>query len=691
MKKFIIFAVCFFIGCIGVSALENDSQVEYQYIGNVYSNRQIGDNFYTGPQGFVYVNSKLAYCLDPTIILRNNIYSSSEDFSILNIDQNKLAYLELVSYFGYGYNGRNDANYYLATQEIIWEYLTNGEIYWTNGKGGEVINIDAYKNDIFKSINNYLLKPDLPSYVETYQGQDVTLDDKNGVLKYYVPDSWLGEITDNTLKLDATFKGTAILTLNKKPLNHETSYIYLSDNSQALATFGYSGKQIDSIDIMFKVKILSKLTLVKKDSSNASIIKNKETKIKIYDVTREKYIVENGSDIFTIGSTGILTTETFLEEGTYRIEEITAPAGYKKLTQPFTFNIRIYDSSVKEVSIFNEPISYSIQITKKGEKYIGFKEDENGISGQYIEEYMNNVVYGIYAKENILDSGGNILYEKDSLVTKSNIQNGIGTVNNLTYGKYYIKELECPKNYVLDKTITEVDFTTSENNISLNFLNKLKKGDIIIRKMDNQIGLRDAEFNLKGTKYSYSINLKSNNFGYVIVKNLPYDTYYLEETTAPLGYLLDNEIKELNLSSSNLQYDFINIKESINKIPETETPKEEENSDEEEKPKYEEPNEEEDKKSEIDINEEEKPELKSDEETSKSELEEPLEPEEDSKKEENNHNDLLEEKNDGIEYSDTVVENPKTAVPSYNSNFVNVLLYIGIGIFFGIHKYIKIS
>lgn len=649
MKKFITFVVCCLIGCIGVSALENDSHVEYQYIGNVYSNRQIGDNFYTGPQGFVYVNGKVAYCLDPTVILKSNTYTASGDFSIFNIDQNTLDYLEVVNYFGYGYNGRTDANYYLATQEIIWEYLTGGEIYWTNGKGGEVINIDAYKNDILNSANNYLLKPNIPSYVETYQGEDVFIEDKNQVLKYYTPDSWLGEITENTLKLDATYKGTAILTLNKKPLNHETSYIYLSEGSQALATFGYSGNQTDSIDIMFKVKILSKLTLIKKDSSNGSIIKNKETKVKIYDVTREKYIVENGSDIFTIGATGILKTETYLEEGTYRIEEITAPTGYKKLTQPLTFNIRIYDSSEKEVSIFNEPISYSIQITKKGEKYIGFKEDENGISGQYTEEYMNNVIYGVYAKENISDSSGNILYEKDSLVTKINIQNGRGSVSDLTYGKYYIKELECPNNYVLDKTITEVDFTGSENNISLSFLNELKKGDIIIRKIDNQIGLMGAEFNLKGQKYTYSINLKSDNFGYITINNLPYDTYYLEETKSPLGYLLDNEIKVLNLSSSNLQYDFINIKESSDTIPETEIPK------------YEDPIEEDDKKS-----------------------------EEDSKEEENNSDDLIEEmpeeKIEKIQYINTVVENPKTAVGEYNNGFANILLYIGI--LFGIRKYI---
>lgn len=664
MKKFITVVVSFFIGCMAAFALENDSHVEYQYIDNIYSNRQIGENFYTGPQGFVYVNGKIAYCIDPTLILRNETYTSSEDFSIVNINQNMLDYLELVSHFGYGYSERVDANYYLATQEIIWEYITGGEIYWTNGKGGEIINIDTYKNDILNSVSNYLLTPDIPSYIETYQGEDVILEDKNSVLKYYEPDSWIGEIINDTLKLDATYKGTCILTLIRKPLNYETSYVYLSEGSQTLATFGYGGNQNDNVDIMFKVKILSKLTLVKKDALTSTIIKNKETQVKIYDVLREEYILENGSDIFTIGKTGTLETETYLEEGTYRIEEVVAPAGYKKLTEPLTFYVRIYDSSTKEISIFNEPIRYSIKITKNGEKYIGLKEDENGISGQYIEEHMNNVVYGVYARENIFDTNGDILYEKNSLVTKINIQNGFGSVNNLIYGRYYIKELECPNNYLLDKTITEIDFTGESNNISLSFLNTMRKGNITIRKLDNQIGLKGAEFNLKGELYPYNINLKSDNFGYIIVKNLPYDTYYLEEIKPPLGYVLDNEIKTLNLNSSNLQYDFLNVKEKIDTIPEIEETPEEPLPEEEITEMPEKP-----------LPEEEIPEIP----------EEPASEEEvpEIKEEKNNFNnsseEIIQEKNekdDSYEYIGEVVENPNTSVTTGSNIFINILFYI---------------
>ena len=480
MKKFILFVVCCIMSCMQAKALENDSHVEIQFLDSVYSNRDVGGQFYTGPQGMVYVNGKVAYCLDPTILLRNDTYSSSNDFSLTNISEEQLNYLEVVSYFGYGYPGRVDTNYYLATQEIIWEYLTQGEVYWTMGKGGDQINIDNYKNEILTSVNRYRMTPNLPTYVDTYQGDDILLEDTNGVLEYYESDLWLGEIKGNTLKLSAEFKGTATVTLTKKHLNYETSYVYMSNNSQSLATFGFSGKQIDSFRVTYKVKTLTQIHFMKRDSVSGNLIKNRETKIKVYDVIRGKYIEDNGSDILTIGESGELTTETYLEEGEYRIEEVTSPVGYKTLAQPITFNIYEYHGPMMDITIYNEPMKYTVTIYKKGEVYLGIEEN-NGIGiGIYSLEDMNGVTYGLYAKEDIIDGSGNILYQKNTLVTQIDIQNGFGTTYNLDYGKYYIKELKCPNSYILDTAVTEVDLTTEKNILTFNFINYLKKGNLVI-------------------------------------------------------------------------------------------------------------------------------------------------------------------------------------------------------------------
>lgn len=566
MKKIIIFVVSCFIGCLNVSAASNDSQVEYQYIDNIYSNREIGQNFYTGPQGIVYVNGELAYCLDASLTLNESIYSSSTDFSIHNIDEEMLNYLELVNYFGYGYENRTDSKYYLATQEIIWEYLSGGEIYWTNGKGGEVINIDTYKNEILNSIEKYLLTPNIPSYNETYQHEDIILEDSNNVLKYYTPNLFYATIEGNKLILNADKKGTIKINLTKNPLSSKASYIYFCNNSQTLATFGYSNTKEESITITYKVKTLSRVTLVKKDLFNKKVIKNKKTKIKIYDVTKNKYITQNGSDILTIDETGSLELESSLEEGSYRVEELVAPLGYKKLDSAYTFRVSEYDGSTKTVPIYNQPWIYNIYISKKVEKYSGIEKTANGAKGIYSLEDANDVIYGLYAAENIYTADGEILYEKDVLISQITIENGVGTYSEIPYGNYYLKELECPAQYELNPTIIELSLTGDDSTVDLNFVNYLKKGNITIRKVYNEIGLANAEFQIYSENYLNSVSVNSNDLGYIIIENMPYDTYHLTETKSPDGYKIDSEEKTLLLNTTNIVYNFENEKEKIEEV-----------------------------------------------------------------------------------------------------------------------------
>ena len=713
MKKIITFVVCCFIGCLNVSASENNSYVEYQYIDNVYSNRQLEGDLYTGPQGIIYVNDKIAYCLNPELNLTSKTYTQSEDFSTLNINQNTLNHLELVSYFGYGYNERTSPYYYLATQEIIWEYISNSEVFWTNGEDGEIINIDDYKNDIINSVNNYLLKPRIPTYAETYQGEDIILKDKYNVLKYYESSLWLGEIIDNTLKLSAEYKGTIDIILSRKPLNYETSYIYLSEGSQALATFGYSGKLNDIMKITYKVKTLSQLSLVKKDIYQDKIIKNKETKVKIYDVTREEYIIENGSDIFTIGETGVLQTEVYLEEGEYRIEEIEAPDGYKKMTEPLNFSIYIHDGPITEVVTYNEPLLYDIYISKFKEEYVGLSKSEEAVKGTYMTLGAYDVSYGIFASEDIFDIEGNILYKKDTLVAQIDIYDGAGMAYDIPYGNYYLKEIKCEEEYILDSTVIDLPLTDENTFITFNFVNSMKKGNITIHKVDEGEGLKGAKFILFGDKYLEQTTLESDELGYIILEDVPYDTYHLKEIEAPEGYKIDEEEKTLTLSEVELKYEFPNEKVLIEEpvtpiepeIPEEpeepatpiepEIPEEPENSIEPEIP--EEP-EEPENSIEPEIPEEpEEPETSIEPEIPEEpeEPETPIEPEIPEVSEEpeissNPEEEMIipiEKNNEVDKYVDMVVENPNTGINACNNNFFNIMLYISF--LFGIHKYYK--
>lgn len=702
MKKLILFVVCFFICSLNVFAIEKDSVVEVKYENKIFSNRQIGEQFYSGQQGIVYINGIVGYCLDATITLNEKNYSSTRDFSVANITSEQLHYLEVVSNFGYGYNGRDDNKYYLATQEIIWEYLTGGSVYWTDGNSGKVINIDSYKNEIFIDINNYLSIPDIPSYVETYQYENVILEDKNNTLKNYESASLSGTIEEGRLLLNADFGGKTNILLMKKPLNNKVSYVYVCENSQMLATFGYSGANNNHITISYKVKTLSQVTLTKKDLNTGKIIKQRETKIRVFDVNRGRYIEENGSDVLIIGASGQLTLEKTLEEGEYLIEEIEAPAGYIKMTEVQVFYVETYSGPIENVDIYNYPVYYSIDLRKKGEVYIGVKEENGKLKGKYDIRSIDNVKYGLYARQNILDGAGNIIYNKDSLVTYINIEAGLALVSGLPYGYYYLKQLECPDEFILSDEVTEINLTGEKRFISIELINVAKKGNIIIHKTDGENGLQGAEFLLQDEKYQYPINIVTDILGYSIIEDIPYDTYILKETKAPVGYLIDNEQKTIVLQEENLEYELVNKKEII------EIPDGEDGNGEgmEEKEPTEEPDGNdssvvengpiEDKDENKIVVEEEQPKLQESkplEEPSDNIIDEDLYLDKNDNQEinldEKINNDIINNENiensgeNLSEYVDVIVENPNTSVTK-NNTFLNILILLSI--LFGIYN-----
>jgi len=90
----------------------------------------------------------------------------------------------------------------------------------------------------------------------------------------------------------------------------------------------------------------------------------------------------------------------------------------------------------------------------------------NGTSGKegHNEATVNGAVYGLYARENILDpADGSIIYNKDQEITKVRIENGTAKVEGLYLGSYYWKELSAGKGYKLDSS-TKISFDLEYSN-----------------------------------------------------------------------------------------------------------------------------------------------------------------------------------------------------------------------------------
>lgn len=143
---------------------------------------------------------------------------------------------------------------------------------------------------------------------------------------------------------------------------------------------------------------------------------------------------------------------------------------------------------------------------------------------------------------------GNKNYIKETTTDKD----GKAIFNNLSKGKYFIKEVSNDGKFVLDDNYYEVTLKVNENNriidVFLELENKLKRGNLKIKKIDfdTKIPIKDTEFIImKDEKIIYQG--KTNVDGIIELNDLVYGIYKIKEVMASNGYLLNEMIYEVNI------------------------------------------------------------------------------------------------------------------------------------------------
>ena len=124
------------------------------------------------------------------------------------------------------------------------------------------------------------------------------------------------------------------------------------------------------------------------------------------------------------------------------------------------------------------------------------------------------------------------------------------TIENLKYGKYYIKELEAPKGYKLNNEIYE--FELSENNTTTSIVLKdevIKKKIIINKKYgenDNLLNEPNILFNIYDNKNNLITSITTNIDGIAMI-DLPYGKYKITQVNTTEGYdKIDDYYIEVN-------------------------------------------------------------------------------------------------------------------------------------------------
>ena len=145
---------------------------------------------------------------------------------------------------------------------------------------------------------------------------------------------------------------------------------------------------------------------------------------------------------------------------------------------------------------------------------------------------LDGAIYGIY------DSNYKLIKE---LTIKDNKAN----IDNLDYGKYYIKEIEAGEGYLLDKEVYSFEITKDNPTINLELKNLVIKSKFIIKKKygeeDNLQDEKDISFNIYNSKKELIDTITTDINGIATI-TLPYGKYTLEQINTTEGYQKSNPL-----------------------------------------------------------------------------------------------------------------------------------------------------
>ena len=242
--------------------------------------------------------------------------------------------------------------------------------------------------------------------------------------------------------------------------------------------------------------------------------------------------------IATTDENGVATFDANLVSGSYYYKEIkTADSTYIKDNQsyPFTIDLKDVDKDTKTLELdinkdeplVNKLYKGSIHIVKTGGK---------------TSVPLEGVKFGIYDENEVLI--GTAVTDKEGNITWS----------NLPAGKYYVKELETIKDYILDESTYTFNITPSSLHKTKNIVNKKIQGKIkvIKRDADNKTTvLGGVTFELLDKDKKVIGLYQTGEDGTFTTEDLDLGTYYIREKETLAGYILDNTEHEIDLTESN--------------------------------------------------------------------------------------------------------------------------------------------
>lgn len=267
---------------------------------------------------------------------------------------------------------------------------------------------------------------------------------------------------------------------------------------------------------------------------HASIVISKvdeKTKQPLADAT---YIIRDSLgaivEIITTDSTGTAVSKT-LAEGRYTVHEQFAPAGYVPTTTSHNVTVRNNEASL--MSFTNDQKT----------AIVVYAYDNDGVP-------IENVTYVLY----------NVVTGKE-VATKLTDKSGIATFEKLEPGLYMVSEEIIPEGYVVANPVQSRVVVTSGYASYLRFVH-VPEATIKMETVDIFTGkpVTGAVYQITSTDGSFTANFETDENGEAITEPLKVGTYYVKQTVAPDGYLLNTTTQTITVMR-----DRVNLAKFFNK------------------------------------------------------------------------------------------------------------------------------
>jgi len=324
MKKILLcISFIFLFNVQGVKA-DIKGVLEKNVIDGYYYVMENNSYYHSDMFPFYEIDGNVVYCIEPIDSINTYNYVGKYEYLNFLYDDSVSLKIELIGYYGYNNFEHNTINYRLATQELIWETISNKEVDFYDAKYGygRLIDVSKEKEEIMSLVSNHNIKPSFDNInISGNVNDEIILEDLNNVLNGYEVYNDGGnfvEIKDNKLIVKILNVNDLQIELKRKKYDELKTIVFIGDDKPS-KKFGLfrNGEDIISrinIDILTK-KIKIKFTNNEDDKDIEGM------KFKIKNIDTNEYLCENNDCVFEIDDSGEVLINN-IYNGRFKFEHV---------------------------------------------------------------------------------------------------------------------------------------------------------------------------------------------------------------------------------------------------------------------------------------------------------------------------------------------------------------------------------